>query len=80
MGENDFTEGFYGPDQRRELKTELLSYRQNGIYLSVEGVPRLPDDEMVELILGEDECTYMRDYRFKGGEIVGINFNRIRLM
>ena len=61
------------------LKKELTDFGEQGVKFSLDGVPVEPDDELVEMLLAEDDCTYMRNYVFQGKDIVEINFDKIKL-
>ncbi len=61
------------------LKKELTELTQNGVRLSLNGYNVEPGDSLVNLLLAENGCTYMRSYEFKGGKVVGISFEKIKL-
>ena len=61
------------------LKKELEDFEERGVKFSLDGIPVEPDDTLVDMLLAEDDCTYMRNYVFQGKEIVEINFDKIKL-
>ncbi|MGN0374141.1 MAG: hypothetical protein ACI4EN_01470 [Butyrivibrio sp.] len=61
------------------LRKELEDFGERGVRFSVEGQPVEPDDRLVDMLLADESCTYMRNYVFKGGRIVEINFDKIKL-
>ena len=61
------------------LKKELTEFEERGVKFSLDGIPIEPDDELVDMLLAEDNCTYMRNYVFQGKDIVEINFDKIKL-
>ncbi|MBD5158136.1 MAG: hypothetical protein HDT13_10965 [Butyrivibrio sp.] len=61
------------------LKEELLSLRESGVTFRVDGVEVEPEDCLVDRLLDESDCTYMRNYEFKGGKLVEIEFEKINL-
>ncbi len=69
------TDGNY----RAALKKELLSLRESGVSLIVDGAQVEPEDCLVDRLLAENGCTYMRNYEFKGGKLVEIEFEKINL-
>ncbi len=62
------------------LKKELESFEERGVKFSLDGMPVEPDDTLVDMLLAEDDCTYMRNYVFQGKNIVEINFDKIKLV
>ena len=53
----------------------VVCVQKGGILLK-----REPDDTLVDMLLAEDNCTYMRNYVFQGKDIVEINFDKIKLI
>lgn len=64
---------------RLALNEELLGFRERGVSFSVNGRDVQPEDGLVDMLLADTDCTYMRNYQFKGSKIVKIDFNRIKL-
>ena len=62
------------------LKKELKDFGERGVRFSLDGMPIEPDDTLVDMLLAEDNCTYMRNYVFQGKDIVEINFDKINLI
>lgn len=62
------------------LKKELEDFGERGVRFSLDGMPVEPDDTLVDMLLAEDNCTYMRNYVFQGKDIVEINFDKIKLI
>lgn len=61
------------------LKKELEDFGEQGVRFSVEGTPVEPGDGLVDMLLADENCTYMRNYVFKDEKIVEINFDKIKL-
>lgn len=64
---------------RSALKEELLSLRESGVSFLMDGAEVEPGDCLVDRLLDENDCTYMRNYEFKGGKLVEIEFEKISL-
>lgn len=61
------------------LKDELENYGKQGVRLLMEGAEIQVEDSFVELLLREGECTYMRNYIFQDGRVIGIEFDKVYL-
>ena len=66
-------------DYRAALKAELLGLKENGVSFSLNGKIVAPGDRLVDQLLTDKDYTYMRNYRFRNGKIVAIEFDKIRL-
>lgn len=66
-------------DYKSSLKNELLCLKESGVSFRVDGVEVEPEDSLVDRLLAENGCTYMRNYQFKGGKLVEIEFEKISL-
>ncbi|MGN0370777.1 MAG: hypothetical protein ACI4EW_09540 [Butyrivibrio sp.] len=66
-------------DERTALEKELAGLKAGGVYLSVEGKEVEPGEQLVDLLLAESGYTYMRNYKFRDGKVVGIEFDKISL-
>ena len=66
-------------DYRKTLSRELQSFSESGVHFSVNGREVRPDEGLVDMLLAEDDCTYMRNYKFRGGRIAAIEFDKISL-
>ncbi len=66
-------------DYRAALKAELLGLKEKGVSFSLDGKIVEPEDRLVDMLLAESDCTYMRNYQFKGGKVVKIEFDKVRL-
>lgn len=69
----------YDNEYRTALSKELLEYSENGVSFSVDGMKVRPEDGLIDMLLAESDCTYMRNYQFKGGKIVKIEFDKVNL-
>jgi hypothetical protein len=65
--------------KKAALKKELENFSNNGVVFYMEGNPIEAGESLVEMLLGDEDCTYMRNYVFKGAKIVEIGFNKIKL-
>lgn len=65
--------------RKAELNKELAEFEKQGVRFSVNGRPIESDEGLVDLLLADDNCTYMRNYVFQGEKIVEINFDKIKL-
>ncbi len=65
--------------KKAALKKELENFSNNGVVFYMEGNPIEAGESLVEMLLGDEDCTYMRNYVFKGATIVEIGFNKIKL-
>lgn len=65
--------------EKAALKKELDDFEKKGVKFLLEGSPIEPGDNLVDMLLGDEDCTYMRNYVFKGARIVEIGFNKIKL-
>ena len=65
--------------EKNALRKELEFLESKGIRFSMEGYPVLCEEIIEDMVLNDDNCTYMRNYVFQGAKIVEINFNRIKL-
>ncbi len=61
------------------LKKELEDFEKNGVKFLMDGNPIETGENLVDILLGDEDCTYMRNYVFKGAKIVEIGFNKIKL-
>ena len=61
------------------LKKELEDFSNNGVVFYMDGNPVEAGEALVDMLLGDEDCTYMRNYVFKGAKIVEIGFNKIKL-
>lgn len=61
------------------LKKELEDFEKNGVKFLMDGNPIEKGENLVDILLGDEDCTYMRNYVFKGAKIVEIGFNKIKL-
>lgn len=64
---------------RSALKEELLGLKENGVTFRVNGDEVEPEDGLIDMLLNENDCIYMRNYEFKGGKLVEIEFEKINL-
>lgn len=69
----------YSTEDRKPLLRELYALNNEGVSLLVEGRKVRPGARLVDTLLGESGCTYMRNYRYENGKVVEINFNKIIL-
>lgn len=65
--------------RRTELNKELVEFEKQGVKFSVAGIPMETEEGLVDLLLADDNCTYMRNYVFQGEKIVEINFDKIKI-
>lgn len=65
--------------RRTELSKELVEFEKQGVKFSVGGTPMETEEGLVDLLLADDNCTYMRNYVFQGEKIVEINFDKIKI-
>lgn len=65
--------------EKAALKKELDDFEKNGVKFLMDGYPVEPSENLVDILLGDEDCTYMRNYVFKGAKIVEIGFNKIKL-
>lgn len=65
--------------KKAALKKELEDFSNNGVAFFMDGNPIEAGENLVEMLLGDEDCTYMRNYVFKGAKIVEIGFNKIKL-
>ena len=65
--------------EKNALRNELEFFESKGIRFSMEGYPAQCDEILEDMLLNDNNCTYMRNYVFQGAKIVEINFNKIRL-
>lgn len=66
-------------DERIALEKELTGLKEGGVYLSMDGKEVEPGAQLVDLLLAESGYTYMRNYKFREGKVVGIEFDKICL-
>ena len=64
---------------KASLTNELKELRNNGVLLTLEGNPVTSEEHLAELIIAENECTYMREYIFQDNRVVEIDFDKIYL-
>lgn len=64
---------------RSALKEELLNLKESGVSFLIDGAEVEPGDSLVDRLLSENGYTYMRNYEFKGGKLVEIEFEKINL-
>ena len=50
-------------DYRAALKAELLGLKENGVSFSLNGKIVEPGERLVDQLLTDKDCTYMRNYR-----------------
>ncbi len=65
--------------RKTELSKELAELEKQGVKFSLSGLPVSPMEGLVDLLLSDDDCTYMRNYVFQGDRIVEINFDKIKI-
>ena len=65
--------------KKAALKKELEDFSNNGVSFYMDGNPIEAGENLVDMLLGDEDCTYMRNYVFKGAKIVEIGFNKIKL-
>ncbi len=65
--------------RKTELSNELVEFEKQGVKFSVGGLPIESKEGLVDLLLSDDSCTYMRNYVFQGEKIVEINFDKIKI-
>lgn len=65
--------------EKKALRKELEFFESKGIRFSMEGNPAQYEEILEDMLLNDNNCTYMRNYVFQGTKIVEINFNKIRL-
>lgn len=65
--------------EKAALKKELEDFSNNGVAFYMDGNPVEAGESLVDMLLGDEDCTYMRNYVFKGAKIVEIGFNKIKL-
>ena len=65
--------------EKAALKKELDDFEKNGVKFLFEGSHVESGENLVDMLLGDEDCTYMRNYVFKGAKIVEIGFNKIKL-
>ena len=64
---------------RVNLKRELTDFRKNGVLLTIGGKAVEPGDRLVDLLLSEKGCTYMRNYVYTNSGISEIQFQKIKI-
>lgn len=65
--------------EKNALRKELEFFESKGIRFSMEGYPAQYEEILEDMLLNDNNCTYMRNYVFQGAKIVEINFNKIKL-
>lgn len=66
-------------DYRDALKAELLGLKENGVSFTLDGKAVEPGDRLIDKLLTTKGCTYMRNYQFRDGRIIAIEFDKVRL-
>lgn len=65
--------------EKAALIKELNDFEKSGVKFLMDGKPVESSEIIADMMLGEEDCTYMRNYVFKGARIVEIGFNKIKL-
>lgn len=67
-------------NEKSSLISELNNLKKEGVVFCVDGEQFNSENELAELILKEDQCTYMRNYCFEDGKVTKIEFDKVNLV